>query len=109
MAKSLFKLTQLFYNQIPHLNGLSGWYSPIYCDNRKTLSFPEIRTFIRSSLSSTINNHYKGSNVIAVLNTGIPHGVLVAEELGLPLSMLDLKKNTENKIKLKDILKRANL
>ena len=63
----------------------SGWNSPIYCDNRKTLSFPEIRTFIRSSLVSIINNHYKGSNVIAgVATAGIPHGALVAEELGLP-------------------------
>ena len=63
----------------------SGWNSPIYCDNRKTLSFPEIRTFIRSSLVSIINNRYKGSNVIAgVATAGIPHGALVAEELGLP-------------------------
>ena len=63
----------------------AGWNSPIYCDNRKTLSYPEIRTFIRTSLASAINNHYKGANVIAgVANAGIPHGALVAEELGLP-------------------------
>ena len=63
----------------------AGWNSPIYCDNRKTLSYPEIRTFIRTSLVSAINNHYKGANVIAgVATAGIPHGALVAEELGLP-------------------------
>lgn len=63
----------------------AGWNSPIYCDNRKTLSYPEIRTFIRTSLASAINNHYKGANVIAgVATAGIPHGALVAEELGLP-------------------------
>ena len=81
--------------------GLQGWSSPIYCDNRKTLSFPEIRTFIRTSLVSIVKNHYKGANVIAgVATAGIPHGTLVAEELGL-LYILDLKseKNTENKIR----------
>ena len=63
----------------------AGWNSPIYCDNRKILSFPEIRTFIRTSLASLVKNHYKGSNVIAgVATAGIPHGALVAEELGLP-------------------------
>ena len=63
----------------------AGWNSPIYCDNRKTLSYPKIRTFIRSSLASVIKNHYKGANIIAgVATAGIPHGALVAEELGLP-------------------------
>jgi len=63
----------------------AGWNSPIYCDNRKILSFPEIRTFIRTSLASIVKNHYKGANVIAgVATAGIPHGALVAEELGLP-------------------------
>lgn len=63
----------------------AGWSSPIYCDNRKTLSFPEIRTFIRTSLSTVVKNHYKGANVIAgVATAGIPHGALVAEELGIP-------------------------
>ncbi len=63
----------------------SGWNSPIYCDNRKTLSYPEIRTNIKQGLSAIIKNHYKSANVIAgVATAGIPHGALVAEELGLP-------------------------
>ncbi len=63
----------------------SGWNSPIYCDNRKTLSYPEIRNYIRQSISMMIKSHYKGANIIAgVATAGIPHGVLVAEELGLP-------------------------
>ena len=63
----------------------AGWNSPIYCDNRKTLSYPEIRNYIRQGLSAIIKNHYKGANVIAgVATAGIPHGALVAEELGLP-------------------------
>ena len=63
----------------------SGWNSPIYCDNRKTLSYPEVRNYIRQSISLMIKSHYKGANIIAgVATAGIPHGVLVAEELGLP-------------------------
>ena len=63
----------------------SSWKSPIYCDNRKTLSYPEIRTNIKQGLAAIIKNHYKGANVIAgVATAGIPHGALVAEELGLP-------------------------
>lgn len=63
----------------------SGWKSPIYCDNRKILSYPNIRNYIRQSLSSIVKNHFKNANIIAgVATAGIPHGVLVAEELGLP-------------------------
>jgi len=63
----------------------SGWNSPIYCDNRKILSYPNIRNYIRQSLSSIVKNHFKNANIIAgVATAGIPHGVLVSEELGLP-------------------------
>ena len=76
----------------------SGWNSPIYCDNRKTLSYPEIRTFIRTSLSSVIKNHYQGANIIAgVATAGIPHGVLVSEELGLPFIYIRAKTKEHGK------------
>ncbi len=76
----------------------SGWNSPIYCDNRKTLSFPEIRTFIRLSLASCIQNHFKGANLIAgVATAGIPHGALVAEELGLPFIYVRSKAKNHGK------------
>ena len=76
----------------------AGWNSPIYCDNRKTLSYPEIRTYIRTSLASAINNHYKGANVIAgVATAGIPHGALVAEELGLPFIYVRAKAKEHGK------------
>tara|TARA_Y100001954_G_scaffold59638_1_gene64621 strand:- start:2057 stop:2698 length:642 start_codon:yes stop_codon:yes gene_type:complete len=85
VAKYLLQINAIILQPNNPFKWASGWNSPIYCDNRKTLSFPEIRTFIRSSLVSIINNHYKGSNVIAgVATAGIPHGALVAEELGLP-------------------------
>jgi len=63
----------------------SGWKSPIYCDNRKTLSFPEVRSFIRDSFAEIVKLHYPDAELIAGVATGaIAHGVLVAENLGLP-------------------------
>jgi len=63
----------------------SGWKSPIYCDNRKTLSFPMVRTFIRQKFSEIIDKEYGKPDVIAGIATGgIPQGVLVAQELGIP-------------------------
>ena len=85
VAKSLLQINAIILQPNNPFRWAAGWNSPIYCDNRKTLSYPEIRTFIRTSLASVINNHYKGSSVIAgVATAGIPHGALVAEELGLP-------------------------
>lgn len=63
----------------------SGWKSPIYCDNRITLSHPTIRTYIRQKLSILIQEEFGTVDVIAgVATAGIPQGALVAQELGLP-------------------------
>ena len=63
----------------------SGWKSPIYCDNRKILSYPETRTFIRDQFVEVIKEKYPEAEVIAGVATGaIAMGVLVAEQLGLP-------------------------
>ena len=63
----------------------SGWKSPIYCDNRKLLSFPLIRDFIKSELCNTILRHYPDAEAIAgVATAGIPWGALVADQLKLP-------------------------
>lgn len=63
----------------------SGWKSPIYCDNRITLSHPQVRTFIRQKLAQAIQEEFGAVDVIAgVATAGIPQGVLVAQELGLP-------------------------
>jgi orotate phosphoribosyltransferase len=63
----------------------SGWKSPIYCDNRKTLSFPEVRSYIRASFVKLISEVYPRAELIAGVATGaIAHGVLVADELKLP-------------------------
>ncbi|HEY8928430.1 MAG TPA: orotate phosphoribosyltransferase [Mucilaginibacter sp.] len=63
----------------------SGWKSPIYCDNRVTLSHPTIRTYIRQQLTKVIQEVFGSAGCIAgVATAGIPQGVLVAQDLGLP-------------------------
>ena len=63
----------------------SGWSSPIYCDNRKTLSFPAIRTHIRQGYAEAILEKFGKPDVIAGVATGgIAQGALVAQELGVP-------------------------
>ena len=63
----------------------SGWKSPIYCDNRKTLSYPEVRTYIRAQFVRLIRENFPEVEVIAGVATGaIPHGMLVADAMKLP-------------------------
>lgn len=63
----------------------SGWLSPIYCDNRVTLSYPAIRNFIKTALSEEIRMHFPEAEVIGgVATAGIAQGALVADLLDLP-------------------------
>jgi len=63
----------------------SGWKSPIYCDNRKTLSYPEVRSFLSDSFASMVRELYPQAQVIAGVATGaIAHGALTADKLKLP-------------------------
>ena len=63
----------------------SGWKSPIYCDNRKTLSYPEIRSLIKNELAEIVRQKYANADVIAgVATCAIAQGALVAEVLGKP-------------------------
>ena len=65
----------------------SVWKSPIYCDNRKTLSYPKIRTAIRQTFSEQITEAFGKVDLIAGVATGgIAIGALVAEEMGLPFA-----------------------
>ena len=63
----------------------SGWKSPIYCDNRKVLSFPYVREFIKSELCNVIFSQYPDAEVLAgVATAGIPWGAMAADQLKLP-------------------------
>jgi len=70
----------------------SGLKSPIYCDNRITLSYPAIRTYIRQNLSALIQEEFGSVGVICgVATAGIPQGALVAQDLGLPFAYVRSK------------------
>lgn len=70
----------------------SGWKSPIYCDNRITLSHPSVRTYIRQKLTQLVQEEFGSVDLIAgVATAGIPQGVLVAQELGLPFAYVRAK------------------
>ena len=63
----------------------SGWKSPFYCDNRKTLSFPELRNYVKLEIVHAIHEHFPDVEAIAGVATGaIPQGALVADTLNLP-------------------------
>jgi orotate phosphoribosyltransferase len=63
----------------------SGWKSPIYCDNRKVLSFPFVRDFIKSELCNVVFEHFPQAEVLAgVATAGIPWGAMAADQLKLP-------------------------
>ena len=84
-AKSLLQIKAIKLNSSEPFTWASGLRSPIYCDNRKSLSFPRIRTYIRQELAKAISHQYGDVDVIAgVATAGIPQGALVAQELGLP-------------------------
>ena len=85
VAKSLLQINAIILQPNTPFKWAAGWNSPIYCDNRKILSYPKIRKHIKNGLALIAKNHYNGADVIAgVATAGIPHGTLVAEELGLP-------------------------
>ncbi len=63
----------------------SGWKSPFYCDNRKTLSFPDLRTFVKLQLVHTVLAHFPEADAVAGVATGaIAQGALVADTLNMP-------------------------
>lgn len=84
-AELLLKIKAIKLQPNDPFTWASGWKSPIYCDNRTTLSFVEIRTFLRQELAKIVEDKYGKPDVIAGVATGaIAIGVLVAEELGIP-------------------------
>ena len=85
VAEYLLEIKAVVLNPSQPFTWTSGIKSPIYCDNRKTLSFPKVRTFIKTSFADIITDEFKHADVIAgVATAGIPHGALVADVLNLP-------------------------
>ena len=84
-AELLLQINAIKLNPQTPFTWASGWQSPIYCDNRITLSFPPIRNYIREEFSKHIEKEFGKPDVIAGVATGaIGIGMLVAEYMGLP-------------------------
>lgn len=69
----------------------SGWKSPIYCDNRKTLGHPEVRTNIKKGFLEAVGRFNEPDIIVGVATGGIAHGVLVAQDLDLPFAYVRSK------------------
>jgi len=85
LAEKLLKISALKLQPANPFTWASGWNSPIYTDNRRTLSYPEVRTFIKIELTRTILEQFPEADAIAGVATGaIAQGALVADALNLP-------------------------
>jgi orotate phosphoribosyltransferase len=85
VAEFLLRIKAVELNPEQPFTWASGLKSPIYCDNRKTLSYPEIRSFIREAFISAVKENYHQPDVIAGVATGgIAIGALIADSLNLP-------------------------
>jgi len=87
VAKSLLQVKAVKLSPKKPFTWASGWKSPIYCDNRLTLSYPQIRTYIRQEFVKKIQEEIGHIDLIAGVATGgIAIGALVAQEMGLPFA-----------------------
>ena len=85
VAEKLLKIKAVKLQPANPFTWASGWKSPIYCDNRKTLSYPAVRTFIKLELARVISEKYEDVHAIAGVATGaIAQGALVADLLNVP-------------------------
>lgn len=84
-AQRLLKIKAIKLQPNNPFTWASGWKSPFYCDNRKTLSYPELRNYVKLELTHAILEHFPEVEAIAGVATGaIPQGALVADALNLP-------------------------
>lgn len=85
VAEYLLEIKAVVLNPSEPFTWASGLKSPIYCDNRKTLSYPKVRNFIKTAFADVISEEFVSCEVVAgVATAGIPHGALVADVLNQP-------------------------
>ncbi len=84
-AEKLLQIDALRLNIQQPFTWASGWKSPVYCDNRKILSYPHIRDYVKSELANAVLENFEDAAALAgVATAGIPHGALAADLLRLP-------------------------
>jgi orotate phosphoribosyltransferase len=85
VADYLLEIKAIRLNPQDLFTWASGKRSPIYCDNRVSLAFPEVRTYIKNSFAALVKDKFEDVDMIAgVATAGISHGALLADALGLP-------------------------
>ncbi len=85
IAEKLLQVNAIRLNPDEPFTWASGWKSPIYCDNRRVLSFPHVREFIKSELCNVIFEKFPDADYLAgVATAGIPWGAMAADQLKLP-------------------------
>ena len=85
IASKLMEIGAIKLNHENPFTWSSGWKSPIYCDNRLSLSYPHVRSYVKRCLAQAIHENFPDAQAIAgVATAGIPQGALVAEEMELP-------------------------
>src|SRR5436190_21134028 len=85
VAEKLLQINAIKLNPAQPFTWASGWKSPIYCDNRKVLSFPYVREFIKSEMSNIIFSDFPETDILAgVATAGIAWGAMAADQLKLP-------------------------
>lgn len=109
VAEFLLKINAVKLQPSDPFTWASGWKSPIYCDNRKILGHPEIRTFIKNEFVNLIERLYNPTCIAGVATGGIAIGALVAQEMKLPFCYVrskakahGMKNNIEGDLKIKD-------
>lgn len=91
-AEKLLQIRALQINLQTPFMWASGWQSPVYCDNRKVLSYPHVRDFVKSELANMILEHFPDADAIAgVATAGIAHGVMASDLLKLPFAYVRSK------------------
>ena len=85
VARKLLEIDAIKLNVDSPFTWASGWKSPIYCDNRLSLSYPEVRTYIKNQIAIAIQENFKEVEaIVGVATAGIPQGALVADALNVP-------------------------
>src|SRR5690606_35693424 len=84
-AEKLLQINALKISPKTPFTWASGWKSPVYCDNRKILSYPHVRDYVKSELANAILEAFPDAEILAgVATAGIAHGALAADLLRLP-------------------------
>ena len=92
LARKLMEIKAIKLQPNDPFTWASGWKSPFYCDNRKTLSYPDLRTYVKLELTHAVLAHFPQAEAVAGVATGaIPQGALVADALGLPFAYIRSK------------------